>query len=278
MFFDFLFAILGKISFFTGAMMNKASFARPLSKDEEEAYLLLVEKGDQNAKDMLVKHNMRLVAHIVKKYSGAAETDDLISVGSIGLIKAINTYKMGHGTTLATYTARCIENEILMLIRANKRHKNTLSLSDPVGVDKDGNELTLMDLLFEKEDVIFEEVEREVKRTKLLEIIKRVLSDREYTVICLRYALKGGIPLPQREVANVLKISRSYISRIEKRALEKLRQNLSFEDFLGEQLFFKAVERIFTAFFIKKRKKMPNKYFCLLKFFFGYAILYKVRS
>ena len=234
MFFDFLFAILGKISFFTGAIMNKASFAKPLSKEEEESYLILAEKGDQNAKDVLVKHNMRLVAHIVKKYSGAAETDDLISVGSIGLIKAINTYKIGHGTTLATYTARCIENEILMLIRANKRHKNTMSLSEPVGVDKDGNELTLMDLLFEKEDSIFEAVEREVKRTKLLEVIKRVLSEREYTVICLRYALKGGIPLPQREVANVLKISRSYISRIEKRALEKLRQNLNFEDFSEE--------------------------------------------
>ena len=175
---------------------------------------------------------MRLVAHIVKKYTGAAETDDLLSVGSIGLIKAINTYKAGHGTTLATYTARCIENEILMLIRSNKKHKNMLMLSDPVGIDKDGNELTLMDLLFEKEDCVFEEVERSVQREKLLEQIKKILSEREYTIICLRYALKGGIPLPQREVANVLKISRSYISRIEKRAIEKLRIHLHAEDFL----------------------------------------------
>ena len=234
MFLEMIWTVLGKIVFFTGSIGVKNAFPKPLSKEEEEACLLRSMQGDKEAKDMLIKHNMRLVAHIVKKYSGAAETDDLISVGSIGLIKAINTYKAGHGTTLATYTARCIENEILMLIRANKRHKNTLSLSDPVGVDKDGNELTLMDLLFEKEDSIFEEVEREVKRTKLLEVIKKVLSDREYTVICLRYALKGGIPLPQREVANVLKISRSYISRIEKRALEKLRQNLNFQDFSDE--------------------------------------------
>jgi RNA polymerase sporulation-specific sigma factor len=175
---------------------------------------------------------MRLVAHIVKKYTGAAETDDLISVGSIGLIKAISTYKLGQGTALATYTARCIENEILMLIRANKRHKKTISLSETVGTDKDGNQLTLMDLLFEKEDCVFESVDRSITREKLLLQIKKILTDREYTILCLRYALKGGVPLPQREVANVLKISRSYISRIEKHAVEKLRAKLNPEDFL----------------------------------------------
>jgi RNA polymerase sporulation-specific sigma factor len=232
MFLDFIWSLLGRIVFFTGTIGNKNSFPKPLSKEEEEYYLSLVAKGDKNAKDLLVKHNMRLVAHIVKKYTGAAETDDLISVGSIGLIKAINTYQAEHGTTLATYTARCIENEILMLIRANKKHKNTLLLSDPVGKDKDGNELTLMDLLFEKEDCVFEAVEQSVRREKLLEQVKNILSEREYTIICLRYALKGGIPLPQREVANVLKISRSYISRIEKRAIEKLRSKLCAEDFL----------------------------------------------
>ena len=231
MVFDFLLAILGKIVFFTGAIGNKSSFAKPLSKEQEEYYLKLAEQGDNEAKDILVKHNMRLVAHIVKKYSGVAETDDLISVGSIGLIKAINTYRLDRGSTLATYTARCIENEILMLIRSNKKHKKTVSIFEPVGVDKDGNELTLMDLLFEKEDCVFEAVEREAQREKLLKAIKKLLTEREYTVICLRYALKGGIPLPQREVASVLKISRSYISRIEKRAVEKLRANLSIDDF-----------------------------------------------
>ena len=232
MFFDFLCMIFGKIVFFTGAVTSKNSFPKPLSKEEETRYLALSAKGDKAARDILVKHNMRLVAHIVKKYSGAAENDDLISVGSIGLIKAIASYKPGHGTTLSTYTARCIENEILMLIRSNKKHKNNVSLSDPVGVDKDGNELTLMDLLFEKEDCVFEIVERTVRREKLVEYLKKVLSEREFKVICLRYALKGGIPLPQREVANVMKISRSYISRIEKHAIEKLRGRLRAEDFI----------------------------------------------
>ena len=232
MFLDFIWSLLGRIVFFTGAIGSKSSFPKPLSKEEEERYLERVAKGDKEARDILVKHNMRLVAHIVKKYSGAAETDDLISVGSIGLIKAIGSYKAGKGTTLATYTARCIENEILMLIRANRKHKNTLSLSEPVGTDKDGNELTLMDLLFEKEDCVFEAVERSVKREKLLKQIKKILSEREYTILCLRYALKGGIPLPQREVANVLKISRSYISRIEKHAIEKLKNKLRAEDFM----------------------------------------------
>ncbi len=232
MFLEFMWTLLGRIVFFTGTIGVKNSFPKPLTKEEEERYLLLSAQGDKSAREILIKHNMRLVAHIVKKYSGAAETDDLISVGSIGLIKAIDSYKAGHGTTLATYTARCIENEILMLIRANRKHKNTLSLYDPVGVDKDGNELTLLDLLFEKEDCVFEEVERSVQREKLLKQIKSILSEREYTIICLRYALKGGIPLPQREVANVLKISRSYISRIEKHAIEKLRKALAVEDFL----------------------------------------------
>lgn len=229
---EFIWTLLGRIVFFTGMLGGKNAFPKPLPKAEEEKYLALAAQGDKQARDILIKHNMRLVAHIVKKYTGAAETDDLISVGSIGLIKAIGTYKIGHGTTLATYTARCIENEILMMLRSNKKHKATLLLSDPVGTDKDGNELTLMDLLFEKEDGVFEEVERSVQREKLLQQLKLILSEREYAIICLRYALKGGIPLPQREVANVMKISRSYISRIEKHAIEKLRAKLKVEDFL----------------------------------------------
>ena len=174
---------------------------------------------------------MCLVAHIVKKYNGAAETDDLISVGSIGLIKAINTYEPGRGTQLATYTARCIENEMLMLIRSNKKHKNNVSLSDPVGVDKDGNELTLMDLLFEKEEGVFKTVESKLLKEKFMKVLEQVLTEREYTILCLRYGLKGGAPLPQREVAKFLKISRSYISRIEKRAVEKVREELKRCDF-----------------------------------------------
>ena len=229
---EWIWTLLGRLVFFTGMIGAKNAYPKPLSKEEEELYLLRSMQGDKEARELLIRHNMRLVAHIAKKYTGAAETDDLISVGSIGLIKAIGTYKPDQGTALATYTARCIENEILMLIRANKKHKNTMSLSDPIGTDKDGNELTLIDLLFEKEDCVFEEVERAVQREKLLLQIQRILTEREYTIICLRYALKGGIPLPQREVANILKISRSYISRIEKHAIEKLRAKLCAEDFL----------------------------------------------
>ena len=231
MFFEFLYAVLGKLVFFTSAIGGKSSFPKPLSPEDEAKYLRLAREGDKNAKDILVRHNMRLVAHIVKKYNGAAETDDLISVGSIGLIKAINTYEPGRGTQLATYTARCIENEMLMLIRSNKKHKNNVYLSDPVGVDKDGNELTLMDLLCEKEDGVFKTVESKLLKEKFMKVLEQVLSDREYKILCLRYGLKGGAPLPQREVARFMKISRSYISRIEKRAVEKVREELKRCDF-----------------------------------------------
>lgn len=230
---EMLYAVLGRLFFFTGSV-SEGSYPKPLSKEDETKYLQLAAQGDKHAKDMLVKHNMRLVAHVVKKYNGAAETDDMISVGSIGLIKAINSFQPERGVRLATYTARCIENEILMLIRSSKKHKNNVSLTDPVGTDKDGNELTLMDLLFEKEDKVFGSVEQSLMQEKFLRAVKTLLSDREITVICMRYALDGGIPLAQREVAVKLRISRSYVSRIEKRALEKLRAGLNREDFLSE--------------------------------------------
>ncbi len=232
MIFDFLCAVFGKILFFTSAVGGKGSFPKPLPPEEEARCLRLAREGDKEAKDKLIRHNMRLVAHIVKKYSGAAETDDLISVGSIGLIKAINTYREGRGTQLATYTARCIENEILMLIRSNKKHRNTVYLSDPVGVDKEGNELTLMDLLFEKEDGVFKTVESNMVKERFMRVLEEALTDREYTVLCLRYGLKGGAPMPQREVAAFLKISRSYISRIEKRAVEKVRARMDRGDYI----------------------------------------------
>jgi RNA polymerase sporulation-specific sigma factor len=234
MFFDVLSLLLSKIFFFTGVVQSKGTFPKPLPPEEEKKYLALARAGDKEAKNILVKHNMRLVAHIVKKYSGAAETDDLISVGSIGLIKAINTYQEGKGTQLATYTARCIENEILMLLRASKKYKNTLSLSDPVGTDKEGNELTIIDVLAEKEDNVFSHVEQSIQREKIIKLLKDILNLREYTIITLRYGLEDGVPMPQREVAKKLGISRSYISRIEKRAIEKARKMLRKEDFFTE--------------------------------------------
>lgn len=234
MFFDFLGLLFGKIFFFTGMVKGGGTFPKPLPPEEESKYLALARAGDVEAKNILIKHNMRLVAHIVKKYTSSAETDDLISVGSIGLIKAINTYQDGKGTQLATYTARCIENEILMLLRSGKKHKNNVSLSDPVGVDKDGNELTLIDLLAEKEESVFAQVEKSIQREKFVAYLKKFLNEREFVILSLRYGLEDGTAMPQREVAKKLGISRSYISRIEKRAIEKARENLSKDDFFTD--------------------------------------------
>ncbi|MBE5756537.1 MAG: sigma-70 family RNA polymerase sigma factor [Clostridiales bacterium] len=230
MFLDAIFSLLGRIFFFTGSIYS-GSFPKPLSIEEEKECLRLVKLGDKKATDKLVSHNLRLVAHIAKKYNGSAELDDLLSVGSIGLIKAVNTYEEKKGTSLATYTARCIENEILMLLRSNKKHKNNLSLSDVVGLDKDGNELSLIDLLSDKDQSVFEKVESKLEGQKLVERIKEILTDREFKIICLRYGLKGGKCYAQREVASFLKISRSYISRIEKHAIEKLRQKIKLGEF-----------------------------------------------
>ena len=221
--FELIAFLLGKITFFAGSVLGNNSFPKPLSQEEEAEEVRKMQAGDSAARDKLITHNMRLVAHIAKKYAGSADTDDLISVGSIGLIKAVNTYKNDKGTVLATFAARCIENEILMLLRSNKKYKNDVSLSDPVGVDKDGNELTLIDLLAEKDDAVFAEVDRSIQRDKLIKFLKATLNEREYTVLCLRYGLKDDRCYAQREVAKFLKISRSYISRIEKKAIEKLK-------------------------------------------------------
>ncbi|MBR2385323.1 MAG: RNA polymerase sporulation sigma factor SigK [Clostridia bacterium] len=234
MLWDFLNFIVGKIVFFCSSIGGDC-FPKPLSAEDEAKYLTAFkEKGDQKAKEMLIKHNLRLVAHIAKKYQGAEDTDDLISVGSIGLIKAINTYTPNKGTQLATYTARCIENEILMLLRANKKHKNNVSLYDTIGQDKDGNELNVIDLLSEQEDGVLIKVENRLLRQKFLSVMKECLEPREFKIICLRYGLKGGRPLAQREVASLLKISRSYISRIEKKAVEKLKIEVKKREFFLE--------------------------------------------
>lgn len=231
MFFERILNFLSKIFFFTGSIIERSSFPKPLKPEEEKKYLALAKQGDQHAKEILVEHNLRLVAHIAKKYSGKVETDDLISVGSIGLIKAINTFDDKKGTGLATYTARCIENEILMLLRSNKKHAGDVSLTEVIGTDKDGNELNLIDLLYEHEDSVFAKVDRSIEREKLIKLLSELLTKREFLVISLRYGLKGGRSYAQREVAVMLKISRSYVSRIEKKAIEKLRGKLYKSDF-----------------------------------------------
>lgn len=224
MFFDFIEFIVAKLVFFCSGVGGD-SFPKPLTAEEEEKYLAVFrEKGDKKSRDILIKHNLRLVAHIAKKYQGAEDTDDLISVGSIGLIKAINTFDPSKGTQLATYTARCIENEILMLLRSNKKYKNNVSIYDSVGVDKDGNELTILDLIAEKEDGVLAKVENKLIKDKFIEVMEKCLSQREYKILSLRYGLKGGRPLTQRETAKLLKISRSYVSRIEKKSIEKIKE------------------------------------------------------
>lgn len=222
MIFETFMGFLSKIFCFTSYVNNKSSFPNPLSVEEERAYIERVKKGDSEAREILIRHNLRLVAHVVKKYSGAGEADDLISVGTIGLIKGIESYEYGKGSQLATYVAKCIDNEILMYIRANKKHRGTVSLSDPVGVDKEGNEITLMEIIPAQGESLFDGVERSVIMEKVKEVIKKVLDKRELSIICMRYGLFGYKTYTQIEIAEKLNISRSYVSRIEKKAIGKI--------------------------------------------------------
>lgn len=212
---------LSKIFCFTSYVNNKGSFPKPLNAEDEKKYLEKARNGDKAAREMLIRHNLRLVAHIVKKYSNAGEADDLISVGSIGLIKGIETFEYGKGSQLATYAARCIENEILMYIRANKKHRLNVSLSESVGTDKEGNEITLMDILPLKEESVFSKVETNLLMEKIVKVIDEQLVEREREIIRLRYGI-GGKMHTQIEVADKLNISRSYVSRIEKKAIGKI--------------------------------------------------------
>ena len=230
--FEFLSFILGKLFFFTGAVITGNSFKKPLTEDEEKFYLEKAKNGDKHAREILLERNMRLVAHVVKKYKGSAETDDLLSVGAMGLNKAISTFDQDKSPKLATFAARCIENEILMLLRANKKHKGIIPFSGEVGTDKDGNTLTIEDVLTEDEDVVFKNANDYLLNVALTEKMKAVLTEREFTIIKLRYGIGTGECFAQREVATMLKISRSYISRIEKKALEKLRKVVKKGDFM----------------------------------------------
>ena len=221
MIFESLMTFLSKVMFFTAYINNNSSFPKPLSLEEEKAAIIDMQSGDVDAKERLIRHNLRLVAHIVKKYSNVSEAEDLISVGSMGLIKAINTYKLDKGSQLATYAARCIDNEILMYIRANKKHKSNLSLQEKIGVDKDGNEICLMDMIPHKDDNTFGRVEQSMIADQIYRAVISTLSKREQEIINMRYGI-GTKAHTQLEVAKTLGISRSYISRIEKKALGKI--------------------------------------------------------
>jgi len=205
------------------------TFPQPLSEEEEAKYLRLLNRGDEEARNVLTERNLRLVAHIVKKFDSTGEdSDDLISIGTIGLIKAINTFNPGKGTKLATYAARCIENEILMHLRFMKKVRAEVSLYDPIGVDKEGNEITLIDILGTHPEVVSEMVENRFEQKCLREKVCQ-LTRREKKVLELRFGLEDGVRKTQREIAKSLGISRSYVSRIEKKALNKLTREFTFE-------------------------------------------------
>ena len=229
MVFENFMLFMNKIMLFSSYVNNASGFPKPLTPEEEKMYFEKFKNGDNKAKEILINHNLRLVAHIVKKYSGAGEADDLISVGSIGVIKAINNFEYGKGTQLSTYAARCIENEILMLIRMNKKHKKVLSIQESLGRDKDGNEIELLDVLPGLDDEVYNIVENNILTEKINKIIKEKLPEREAEIIRLRYGLGGKPALTQREVAVKLNISRSYISRLETKAIAVIKEELEAE-------------------------------------------------
>jgi len=231
MFLSFL-QFVSKIFCFTSYVSGKKSYPQPLSQKDEQETLEKFYQGDMSAREKLIKHNLRLVAHVAKKYSHSMEIDDLISIGSIGLVKGISTYKQGQGTQLATYLARCIENEILMSLRSNKKFRTTFSLNDPLGIDGEGNEFALIDVLSVNQESVFNQVEMDMLSKKLDLAMKDCLTDREYKILQLRYGLGGKPAYTQLQTAKMLGISRSYISRIEKKALQKIRQTIKKEDYI----------------------------------------------
>ena len=227
--FSFLWLLFQSIAFI-GAIGSNGSFPQPLSAEEEAKAIRLLMQGDAHARELLIVHNLRLVAHIAKKYQKSArDREDLISIGTIGLIKAVSTFSESKGT-LSAYAARCIENEILMSLRRERKLVETVSIEEPVGADKEGNELRLADLVCTEEDTIFEQVQGRLDAAIITETMRKVLTKRERVVLTLRFGLSGDAPMPQREVANVLDISRSYVSRIEKKAVEKMRAALEVKD------------------------------------------------
>lgn len=222
--------VLGSIIFQLGYVSNSNSFPHPLTAEEEQKYIEAYKEGSEDARNTLIERNLRLVAHIVKKYSTySSDVDDLISIGTIGLIKAISTFDQSKGTRLATYAARCIENEILMQIRSSKKVQSEVSLHDPIGVDREGNEITLIDVIGNESESVIDEVELKIQVKRLYNKMKAVLKKREKTVLELRYGLLNGTSKTQREIAGMLGISRSYVSRIEKKAIKKLSKELEPE-------------------------------------------------
>lgn len=207
----------------SGYIQSSNLFPEPLSSEEEKIYLEKLKTGDEDARNILIERNLRLVAHVAKKYGNSKiDQDDLISIGTIGLIKGINSFNMDKNIRLATYVARCIENEILMFLRSSKKVKSEVYLNEPIGKDKDDNEITLLEILENEDRSIEEEIDLKLKTKKLFEKMKEVLKDREKTILEMRFGLNGKVPKTQNEIAKKLGISRSYVSRIETKAINKL--------------------------------------------------------
>lgn len=224
LFFSLLMKIASAVYYFALHVKGAGSFPPPLSAEREAELLEKSRNGDDDARNELIEHNLRLVAHIVKKYyNTGADQDDMISIGTIGLIKAVSTFNADKGIHLATYASRCIENEILMFFRNQKKTAQDVFISDPIDTDKDGNTLTLIDVIADKSDIA-DEIDTKIKVEKLRVILPVCLTERERLIIEMRYGLCGRDELTQREIAKKLNISRSYVSRIEKSALEKLRK------------------------------------------------------
>lgn len=221
--FSSLSGIFGKFMFLFLKVSGSGNFPPPLDSEEETMCFIKAREGDTEARKKLIEHNLRLVAHVIKKYaSSGTNTDDLMSLGTIGLIKAIDSFDITNGTRFATYASKCLQNEILMYFRSRKKLSGEVSLGDAIDTDKDGNPLTYMDIIC-CEDTIADDLDFKMKLEKAMWAIDKLLSPRERTIIILRYGLDGNPPVPQREIAERLDISRSYVSRIEKKALQKLR-------------------------------------------------------
>lgn len=219
------------ILYFMLHLSQTNSFPKPLSaKEEQEEFIKFHRDGDINARNKLVNHNMRLVAHIIKKYySNYSDQEDIISIGTIGLIKAINTFDYTKGTRLATYASRCIENEIFMHFRTLKKNANEVSMNEPIDVDSEGNPLTFSDIIYDEKSV-FDDVDLKMKTEKLYEYIEQIKDERKKKILIMRYGLYDTKPYTQREIAKELGISRSYVSRIETKAIEELRELFEVEE------------------------------------------------
>lgn len=218
---------LQSVTLLLSYIANGNTFPKPLSAKEERECLKRFAEGDMEARNTLIEHNLRLVAHIVKKYTGCGqEQEELLSIGTIGLIKGISSFNPEKGARLATYAARCVDNEILMLLRAKKKEQGDVSLNESIGTDKEGNQIMLMDIISDESEEIFDKINMDMEVKQLYKNIRQELDEREQKVILLRYGLIDGHCVPQREIAKRLNISRSYVSRIEKKAVSKLRKGI----------------------------------------------------